>query len=86
MPQQFGQVSGNIGQINQVNSYNINQFGNLPFGQVPNNSFGNGIQNMPSQFNNMPQLSGLGNMMNMPSMPYQNFNVPPVNTSQNMAP
>jgi hypothetical protein len=51
-----------------------------------NNSFGNGIQNMPSQFNNMPQLSGLGNMMNMPSMPYQNFNMAPIHTSQNMAP
>lgn len=25
-------------------------------------------------------------MMNMPSMAYQNFNMPPINTSQNMAP
>jgi DNA polymerase sigma len=41
----------------------------------------------------MPQhISGLGNMMNMPAMQYQNFNMPPINAShtshthQNMAP
>ena len=53
MPSGFGQVSGNIGQINQVNSYNINQFGNLNLNQVPNNNFGNNMQNMPNQFQNM---------------------------------
>ena len=35
------QISGQMGHVNQINSYTINQYGTLSIGQIQNNNYGN---------------------------------------------